>query len=622
MGLVAMHIPDGYLGPQTWVAFYLVMIPLWIVAARKVERTLKTRQIPLLALGAAFSFVIMMFNVPVIGGSTGHAVGATLIAIILGPWAALIAVSIALVVQAGLFGDGGITALAANCFTMAVVMPFTGYYLYRLLAGDAPSASRRVVSAGAAAYVAIVAGAVVAGIAFGVQPYLAHTASGQALYAPYKLDVAVPAMALEHLLFFGPIEALATAGVLAVLARAQPELLAARPAARPLRWLWAGLAALLLLTPIGALAPGTAWGEWSGSQLHALVGYVPGNLGRLSGLWSAAMRGYSTPGLGSSRLGYLIAGVVGAALVVALTWGLAVLLARRHGQDGVGSRPPEPVVRRGRGRSLARKTADSVARSITEVLENEELAARHGLLQRLDPRAKLLTLVLFAVTASLVHSIWALLALVVLTLALAAASHVGVLSFVRKVWFSAGLLAFLIALPSALAWFTPGPAAFTLGPLTFTGPGLLGVATLVVRVAAAAGFALLVIWTMRWADLLRALSALRLPDVVVATLAMTQKQILTLLRTVEQIHLARESRTLALGTSREDRRWVTERMAFVVRKSMKTADDVYDAMLSRGYTGAMPSLRRLRIGSGDWLWLAASVAVCAVALAADRMVVL
>jgi len=278
-----------------------------------------------------------------------------------------------------------------------------------------------------------------------------------------------------------------------------------------------------------------------------------------------------------------------------------------------------PVRRRGRGRSLARRTADSLARSITDVLENEEIAARPGLLQRIDPRIKLITLLLFAVTVSLVHSLWVLLALIALTCVFAALSRVGVAAFARKVWLSAGLLAFLIAVPSALAWFTPGEAAFTLGPLTVTEPGLLGVATLVARVAAAAGFALLVVWTMRWSDLLRALSALRMPDVVVATLGMAQKQILTLLRTVEQIHLARESRTLTLGTTKENRDWVTERMAFVLRKSMKTADDVYDAMLARGYTGSMPSLRRLQVGAADWAWLATSVAICAVTLAASRM---
>jgi cobalt/nickel transport system permease protein len=281
-----------------------------------------------------------------------------------------------------------------------------------------------------------------------------------------------------------------------------------------------------------------------------------------------------------------------------------------------------PAIHRrgGGGRSLARKTADSVARAITDVLENEEIAARPGLLQRLDPRVKLLTLVLFAVTVSLVHSVWLLLALIGLTMVLAAASLVGVGSFARKVSLSAGLLALLVSLPSALQVFTPGVAVVSLGPLSLTEPGLMGVATLVTRVVAAAGFALLVIWTMRWPDLLRALSAMRMPDVVVATLAMTQKQILTLLRTVEQMHLARESRTLTLGTTRENRAWVTERMAFVVRKSMKTADDVYDAMLSRGFTGAMPSLVRLRMLPADWAWAVASVAFSVLVVAADRVI--
>ena len=614
-----MHIPDGYLGPQTYAVLDVVMIPIWIIAARKVKRTLKAKQIPLLALGAAFSFVIMMFNVPVIGGSTGHAVGATLIAIILGPWAAVIAISIALVIQAGLFGDGGITAIGANCLNMAVVAPFVGYYLFRLVAGDSPSSSRRVVASGVAAYVALVAAAIVAGVEFGIQPYLAHTAGGQALYAPYKLGVAVPAMALEYLLFFGWVEAIVTMGVVAALARSEPALLEMKPAARPLRWLWASIGVLILLTPIGALAPGTAWGEWGSKELKAAIGYAPANLERLGGLWRSAMPGYATPGISNALLGYLIAAVVGTALTVGVAFAVGALLARR----GEAQPPEAPSATRhggGGGRSLARKTADSIAHAITEVLQNEELAARPGLLQRLDPRIKLLTLVLFAVTASLVHSVWVLVALIGVTSVLAAASRVGVGSFERKVWASAGLLAFLLAAPSAMQIFTPGPVVVPLGPFSLTEPGLMGAATLTTRVVAAAGFALLVVWTMRWSDLLKALSAMRLPDVVVATLAMTQKQILTLLRTVEQIHLARESRTLTRGSARADRAWVTERMAFVVRKSMKTADDVYDAMLSRGFTGAMPSLVKLRLRPRDWAWSVASIALCAAILYVDRVV--
>ncbi|MGE5708452.1 MAG: energy-coupling factor ABC transporter permease, partial [Bacteroidota bacterium] len=122
-----MHIPDGYLSPQTTLPTFALMASFWGVGLRRLRSSLRLRQIPLLALGAAFSFVLMMFNIPIPGGTTGHAVGGVLVAILLGPWAASIAVSLALIVQALLFGDGGITAIGANCLTMGVVMPFVGY---------------------------------------------------------------------------------------------------------------------------------------------------------------------------------------------------------------------------------------------------------------------------------------------------------------------------------------------------------------------------------------------------------------------------------------------------------------------------------------------------------------
>ena len=88
-------------------------------------------------MAAAFSFLIMMFNVPIPGGTTGHAVGAGIIAILLGPWTAVIAVSVGLIIQAIVFGDGGITAIGANCFNIAVVMPFVSYGVFRLIRGKA-----------------------------------------------------------------------------------------------------------------------------------------------------------------------------------------------------------------------------------------------------------------------------------------------------------------------------------------------------------------------------------------------------------------------------------------------------------------------------------------------------
>ena len=221
-----MHIPDGYLGPATSGLMYAVMLPIWTVASRIVKRTLKTKQVPLLAIAAAFSFVIMMFNVPIPGGTTGHATGAVLAAILIGPWAACIAVTVALVVQALLFGDGGVTAIGANCFNMAFIEVFIGYYLYKLISGSSKIASsRRIIAAGTSGYVALNIAALSTAVMFGIQPLLHRTASGQSLYCPYGLNIAIPAMLGEHMLIFGWIEAVVTALVIKYLQKQDPSLL-------------------------------------------------------------------------------------------------------------------------------------------------------------------------------------------------------------------------------------------------------------------------------------------------------------------------------------------------------------------------------------------------------------
>src|SRR3954453_6996038 len=217
-----MHIPDGYLSPQTCAAAYVVAVPTWAVASRKVTKVVRTRNVPLLAMFAAISFLVMMFNIPIPDGTSAHAVGAVVIAVVLGPWAAVVAVSVALLFQALLFGDGCVLAYGANVLNMAIVMPFVGLAVYRLVAGNAPLTSRRrggaqgvggargvnppalasrrgVVAAGVAGYVGINAAALAAAIEFGIQPGLFHTASGAPLYSPYSLSQTNPAKALDHL---------------------------------------------------------------------------------------------------------------------------------------------------------------------------------------------------------------------------------------------------------------------------------------------------------------------------------------------------------------------------------------------------------------------------------------
>ncbi len=223
-----MHIPDGYLSPATCAATYAAVIPFWYIALRKLEKQLHTRMVPLLAVFSAFSFVVMMFNLPLPGGTTGHAAGLAVAAIVLGPWGGMLAISIALAIQAFFFGDGGISTLGANCLNIACIGVGVAYLLYRLIAGNSAIESpRRVVAATVAGYVAINVAALVAAIEFGVQPMLFHTDAGVPLYAPYPLEIAIPAMMIGHLSVAGIAEALVSGGLISWLQRAEPALLRA-----------------------------------------------------------------------------------------------------------------------------------------------------------------------------------------------------------------------------------------------------------------------------------------------------------------------------------------------------------------------------------------------------------
>ena len=156
-----MHIPDGYLSPSTCATLYAGAIAGWYAALKRLKRLLLSRVVPLISVFAAFAFVVMMFNLPLPGGTTGHAIGVTIAAIVLGPSGAILAISIALAIQALFFGDGGITTLGANCFNMAIIGSLVAYGSYRLIAAGASIASkRRIVAAAIAGYLAVNAAAV------------------------------------------------------------------------------------------------------------------------------------------------------------------------------------------------------------------------------------------------------------------------------------------------------------------------------------------------------------------------------------------------------------------------------------------------------------------------------
>lgn len=378
---------------------YAASAPCWFAALRRTRRKLFGRALPRLSLFAAFSFVIMMFNLPLPGGTTGHAVGVGIAAIVLGPWASLLAISLALTIQALFFGDGGITTLGANCFNMAIAGSFAAWGIYRLVSlGAAMDSRRRVVAAALAGYGAINLSALLAAIELGIQPLLFHDATGAPLYAPYPLHIAIPAMMAGHLTIAGAAEAVMSAGLFSYLRRNEPSMVgdtprtagggtAAATDAAPAAGagLWGVLAVVLLLTPLGILASGTAWGEWGAkdfsdaagrAQMAAASGQVappaaaPSGLARWAQVWTAPLPDYAPHFVKSAGCGYLLSAMFGVGLILAIVW-LAQRVTERRDRTSTRQSGKQPAAHFA-APGAAAQIADQLANQTASQLANQQ----------------------------------------------------------------------------------------------------------------------------------------------------------------------------------------------------------------------------------------------------------
>jgi len=249
---------------------------------------------------------------------------------------------------------------------MAVAGSWTAAAVYRVVSGSSPiDARRRVIAGGLAGYCAINVAALFTAFELGIQPLLFHDATGAALYAPYPLAVALPAMMLGHMTFAGLAEGLLTAGVVRYLQQSERSLLefgasGIRPAPPPTvassRGLWAALGLLLVLSPLGLLAAGTAWGEWSPEDLAdpvarnaiaaasggvALPAAAPSGLVRLAAVWTAPLPDYAPAFLRSAAMGYLISAFVGVGLIVLTVVALQFLFDRTRRGGPTAALPQE-----------------------------------------------------------------------------------------------------------------------------------------------------------------------------------------------------------------------------------------------------------------------------------------
>ena len=251
-----------------------------------------------------------------------------------------------------------------------------------------------------------------------------------------------------------------------------------------------------------------------------------------------------------------------------------------------------------------------LARSLREISERleqslvaEEISRRRGWLQSLDTRVKLVTLLALILAVSLTHSLAVLAGLYLLTLVLAWASAIGVIYFIKRVWLALPFFTGIMALPAL--FLTPGAPLWRLPlGLVVTRTGAMTTLFLLLRVGASVSLALLLVLTTPWAALLRALTVLRVPDVVVLVLGMTYRYIYVLLRLTNDMFLSRQSRVLGRLSTRQERSIEAAIAGTLLARSLHMSGEVYLAMQSRGFRGYAHTLRPGKITMRDGVWMA------------------
>jgi cobalt/nickel transport system permease protein len=204
-----MHIPDSFIPPDQALIYWVLALPFIIMSVKWAKNELDEMKVPILAALAAGIFAIQAMNIPIGMGTSGHMIGAALVAIVFGsPWAGVLVLTLVLLVQGFAFADGGITTMGANILNMGVVSGFIGYYTYSIL--------RRALSVNIAAFIGAWLGLFVSAITCTIQLWLAGT---------FPLVPGLIAMGTFHLIIGFIGEGLITSVAIAAIAKSRPDLL-------------------------------------------------------------------------------------------------------------------------------------------------------------------------------------------------------------------------------------------------------------------------------------------------------------------------------------------------------------------------------------------------------------
>jgi len=303
-----LHIPDGFLTLTISLIFWSITIVTVGIAISKTNKSLGEKQVPLMGIMAAFIFAAQMLNFPVAGGTSGHFLGGALAAMVLGPWAGILVMTAVIAVQGLLFQDGGLLVMGANIFNMGLLTAMIGFGLYRSVIGR--SKRTRLVVAGVAAWRSTVASALLAAL----QLWLSGTST---------LQIVVPAMLGVHVLI-GLGEAIVTVAALSFIQQTRPDLLNEKATSEKggQGWIYAGVVVSLFavfLSPLASVSPDGLQRVAEDIGFLHLTQTAPYQL----------LPRYTIPFLGQTALSKVIAGVVGALVVLGLVVVIAGLLRRK-----------------------------------------------------------------------------------------------------------------------------------------------------------------------------------------------------------------------------------------------------------------------------------------------------
>ena len=319
------HIPDGFLDAKTLAVTAGLAAVGVTTAVRLAQAQLPPRRVPLLGVTAAFVFAAQMVNFPVAGGTSGHLLGGTLAAVLLGPSGAVLVMTAVLTLQSLIFADGGVLALGANIFNMGMVSGVGGYYVYRGV--------RLLGAYGSVAAVPVAAwcGTVMAAIA---------TAGELSLSGVVPWSVGVLAMAGVHMVM-GVGEALITTLVVLAISRTRPEILADEAGGLPSR----GMGETVVFGLVISLGLGMFVSPLASTWPDGLktVAATLGFLGRAvtTPLVPSLIPNYVLPGIASPAWATALAGGIGTTAIFLLVLGVARLLVPRRRPDG-GPASPSP----------------------------------------------------------------------------------------------------------------------------------------------------------------------------------------------------------------------------------------------------------------------------------------